>query len=908
MAESLLKLTVDDKQYNATLKEAKRGMLALEQSLRAANKSFTDVDKSVVQYAANIGKMNSSATTARGKVQEMSQAFVELSVQYKHLSDEAKNSDVGKAMAKSLEELKARTIEAKRELSSFEHELDATSTSGKGFQSVMSTISGQLGLSIPAFNQAGMAIAGIGAAMQLIRGNVQTALGFEESISQLSSLTGKTGKELDELKGYAIELGSTTTLSASEVADAFKMIGSQQPQLLASGDALRDVTKAAITLSEAAGIELATAAQTLSTSVNQFGGESSNATRFVNVLAAASQKGAGDIAFLGEAVSKSGVLANAVGASYEELVANLEMLAKAGIDASTSGTALRSIIANLEKQSNNQFKPSVVGLTQAFKNLGDAQLSITDYVSIAGKQFFSQAMTLANNADEAKRLTEEITGTNTAEEQAKTNTDNLAGSLKSLGSAWEGLNLTINSSNGFLKTSVDFLTTIVQRYTAIINKLGELYDRARDLIGLGSNGIGDNAGAYGNILGDAIGKPTAADTSGDTGGGGGGLGGGKKKTKKSKSTGHKTTPAERAQQMVAAALQSYAETMREADIRMEVGLDDTLAHQKREMQAQQQLMSAYAKASAVYDDPKYRAAYTDAAERFKSLGKTIKETEDEAKKTKEWFKEAERDFKLNTGSESVSLENRLLTSLGYGRMDADNKALSNIMGKALKHGIDTSFIPVRDIQERLAEGMDIPDNTWKEIATTLNAKLKELGIEPVKIDVETGELDKMGKKVKSSWQDAANAIQAAGGALQQIENPVAKVAGLIGEAIANIALGFSQASAKEGGKGIWNWIAATAAGLGTMITTISAIKSATAGSYAEGGIVPGHNYSDGLIANVSSGELILNRAQQGVIANQLQGGLSDLHLETSFSTEKIRISLNNNSRRRGHGEYVTSRG
>jgi TP901 family phage tail tape measure protein len=307
----------------------------------------------------------------------------------------------------------------------------------------------------------GVSVAGIGTAMKLIGDNISTALNFEKSISQLSSLTGKTGEELEQLKNYAIELGGTTTLSASEVADAFKMIGSQQPELLKSGEALRDVTAATIMLSEAAGIELSTAAQTLSTSINQFGGDSANATRFVNVLAAASQQGAGDIAFLGEAISKSGVLANSVGTSYEELVANLEMLAQAGMDASTAGTALRSIIANLEKQSNDEYKPSVVGLTEAFHNMNEAHLTTVDYLGLAGKQFFSQAMILAENADKARDLTDAITGTNTAEEQARINTDNLDGSIKSLSSAWEAFNLHLNSSNGLLKTIVDWLKEVV---------------------------------------------------------------------------------------------------------------------------------------------------------------------------------------------------------------------------------------------------------------------------------------------------------------------------------------------------------------------------------------------------------------------------------------------------------------
>ena len=314
------------------------------------------------------------------------------------------------------------------------------------------------------------AAAAIGAIGEAMRSNVSTALGFEKSMSQLSSLTGMVGKDLEKLKNYAIELGSSTTLSASQVADAFRMIGSQQPQLLESGEALKAVTKNAITLSEAAGIDLATAAQTLSTSINQMGGDSTKAERYVNVLAAASQKGAGDIAWLGEALTKSATAAKAVGTDYEELVSNLEQLAKAGFDASTAGTALRSIIMNLEKQANQDFKPSVVGLTQAFENLNKANMDLTGYQTIAGKMFATQAKVLAEAAGEARKMTDAITGTNIAEEQAKTNTNNLDGSLKSLSSAWEGLNLHINDSNGFLRTCVDWLKDVVvwadQAFTA----------------------------------------------------------------------------------------------------------------------------------------------------------------------------------------------------------------------------------------------------------------------------------------------------------------------------------------------------------------------------------------------------------------------------------------------------------
>lgn len=107
----------------------------------------------------------------------------------------------------------------------------------------------------------------------------------------------------------------------------------------------------------------------------------------------------------------------------------------------------------------------------------------------------------------------------------------------------------------------------------------------------------------------------------------------------------------------------------------------------------------------------------------------------------------------------------------------------------------------------------------------------------------------------------------------------------------------------------------------SILTTISAIVSAIqviAGAdaiipFAQGGIaraaggyrVPGTRYSgDRVPALLNSGELVLNRAQQGVLASALTGSNTQ-HLEAVVSAEQIRFVLNNNARRRGASEYIT---
>lgn len=187
----------------------------------------------------------------------------------------------------------------------------------------------------------------------------------------------------------------------------------------------------------------------------------------------------------------------------------------------------------------------------------------------------------------------------------------------------------------------------------------------------------------------------------------------------------------------------------------------------------------------------------------------------------------------------------------------------------------------------------------------------KLRIDTSQIKAATQDADKM----KGSWREAAQAIQGVGSAMSQIENPAARVVATIAQAIASVALGAGEALSKHKG-GPWSWIAAAASVTATMISTIAAIHSAT--GYASGGIVDGRgggtvggsNPSGDLVpARLNSGELILNRAQQGNLAAQLDGmgGLGQLRLTATLSGEDMRVALSNNARRRGRGEYVTTR-
>ena len=252
------------------------------------------------------------------------------------------------------------------------------------------------------------------------------------------------------------------------------------------------------------------------------------------------------------------------------------------------------------------------------------------------------------------------------------------------------------------------------------------------------------------------------------------------------------------------------------------------------------------------------------------------------------------------------LQQSIRIKLADQNFEVDQNSLTNLMTVAIQNGITGMDGAFEGLQYQLAEGLDIPDSAWQALADQINEQLANLGLDPIVLDVTTGGVEAAKEGAKSTadaWQNAVAAVNNVGSALQQIEDPAAKVAGIVMQAVANIALGFAQAVASPatGAAGVFGWIAAATAGLATMVSTIAAVKSATSGSYASGGIIPGNSYSgDNLTANVNSGELILNRSQQDSIAGQLEGGAAQtVNVEGMISGTNLILAIQNQQKQNG---------
>ncbi|MEM9980854.1 MAG: phage tail tape measure protein [Bacteroidota bacterium] len=457
------------------LTDSKVEVKAIAQALKVTEQEAARLSGAFDQVASRSKQMAGASKSQIGLLERLQQEEKEL------LALRQKSTDPRqiKQYNRLLEENKRKTQEL-------------TDTSKKGF--------GQFG---GVLQKTTLLLGGLFAVDRILdfgKASVTTFANFQKSLSSLSSITGATGQDLEFFKEQAAEIGETTTLSAAEAVDAFRLIGSAKPELLRSKEALAEVTQEAVTLAEAAEIDLPTAAQSLAGALNQFQLPAEEASRVINALAAGSKEGAAAIPEVAASLDKFGVVAKGFNVSFEESVGLVELLAENNIKGAESGTALRNVLSRLQSaealpkaalETLQQYGvnleivtdttlPLNERLTEFSKIAGDA----TALTKVFGIENQVAGRIVLSNVDKFERYTEAVTGTNTAYEQQKINTDNLVGDQKALASAYESLQISLVEGlepalRSSTQRSTEFIKTIRAPLTEFVGQIsvlsGELF-------------------------------------------------------------------------------------------------------------------------------------------------------------------------------------------------------------------------------------------------------------------------------------------------------------------------------------------------------------------------------------------------------------------------------------------------
>lgn len=314
---------------------------------------------------------------------------------------------------------------------------------------------------------------------------LKTAAQFEKGMSSVRAITNATGTDFTKLKNKALQLGESTSFSASEVTEAMT-------ELAKSGWTTNDVltgTSGVLDAAAASGENLSSVATIVADTISGFNMKASESGRVADVLTQAANSGTIGINDLGESFKYVGPLSRTMGFNIEEVASALTAMSKSGIKGSEAGTSLRTALTNMVKPTKtmkaamNELGIEITNQDGSFKSL-DEILSImrnsfsglTDdqkayYASIiAGKEGQAGLLSLLNMSqkeyDEISKSMKNAGGV--AKETAKIMRDNLMDKLEELGGALETLAIRLGD------LVIPWLTKFVEKITDVVRAISDM--------------------------------------------------------------------------------------------------------------------------------------------------------------------------------------------------------------------------------------------------------------------------------------------------------------------------------------------------------------------------------------------------------------------------------------------------
>lgn len=333
----------------------------------------------------------------------------------------------------------------------------------------------------------GIAMAGSGAAMAGMGKVAGAGIGFDEQMSAVGAVArlAKTSDAFAALREQALQLGATTSFSASQAAEGLQylaMAGFDSQQMLASLPGILDLAKAGAS-------DLAQTSDIASNILSGFGLQASEMGRLGDVLTATFTRSNVNLAMLGDTMKYTAPVARQFGASIEDVAALSGLLGNVGIQGSQAGTALRALFARMASPPK-EAQDALVGLGIATRDAQGNMRSMTEILADVAKATASlgsgtriEAFTKIAGMEAGSALAELVsqqgengigkfveilkTASGEAARVASQMGDNAAGDIKGFQSAIEGLNIALTDTNtGALRGLIQSATEAVRGITA----------------------------------------------------------------------------------------------------------------------------------------------------------------------------------------------------------------------------------------------------------------------------------------------------------------------------------------------------------------------------------------------------------------------------------------------------------
>jgi len=317
---------------------------------------------------------------------------------------------------------------------------------------------------------------------------VNAAMDYEKNMASLQAITGVTDAEMVKFGDNITKVSKETKSSSVEMAKAFELVGSAKPELLKNADALGEVTKAAVILSQASGDDLETSVKSLTGTLNQFNLGADSSKMVIDTLAAGAQAGAAAVPLISESLDKFGTVAASMNLSVQDSVGLIETLAEKNIKGAEAGTKLRNVLTKmatakaLPKEAQKQLAKFGVNLdivsnktlplNDRLKELSKIQGDATALSKVFGTENLVAGQIILQNVDRVQELTDAVSKGGIAQEQAGKNTSTLSARLEQLKNRWNNLFTSNEKVTGGLKVFKSIVVFVTDNLETVVGVVG----------------------------------------------------------------------------------------------------------------------------------------------------------------------------------------------------------------------------------------------------------------------------------------------------------------------------------------------------------------------------------------------------------------------------------------------------
>ncbi|MCM3589625.1 phage tail tape measure protein [Brevibacillus borstelensis] len=483
VGDLVARITLDDTGLDKSMAQIQREMKLVASEFEKASASLEAFGSEEDKLRAKNDQLTKQMTLQGQKIELLRQEFK------KAAQEKGEDAVATQKLATQLNKAEAAMARMQTELKQVNKELadqpSRMANWSKGLQDVGNRLQ-SIGSEIAtAFGLAGAAVtAGLA-------GAVKTAADFEAQMDRVGAIAEATAAEIDAMSKSAMELGASSSKSASEVAQGMEMMaamGFQANEIIA---AMPGVIAAA----EASGEDMALVADTMAVSIRAFGLEAKQSTHVADVLSKTANISAANLQGMAYALKYAAAPAHTLGMSLEELSAAVAIMSDAGIRGETAGTTLRMALTRLAKptdeaaevlnllgvkinDANGNMLPfsNIVGqLKTSMDGLSNSQKAAY-LATIFGVEAMSGMMTIIE-AGPAKlqALTKELQNSSGASAEAAAKMkDNLKGALEQLSGAFETMQITIgNALIPVIQSLAGALQSVVEWFNQLNPKVQE---------------------------------------------------------------------------------------------------------------------------------------------------------------------------------------------------------------------------------------------------------------------------------------------------------------------------------------------------------------------------------------------------------------------------------------------------